>query len=171
MTYVSALWKTDGTELGTVRVKRFSVAFSNLSGYTTLATLVELTAVNGIVVFAARETGDINTLWRSDGTSTGTLALTVPGTTADSAPSELTNANGTLFFRINDGIHGAELWKSDGSLAGTVMVKDILLGPFGATPAELTPVNGKLSFSAHDGNHGRELWQSAGTAVSCLHQR
>lgn len=163
MTYVSEIWKTDGTDLGTARVKRFGEARSTMYGNTTPASLAELTDVNGTLFFAARETGDINVLWRSDGTLEGTIALTLSGSTAHYTPTELTNVDGTLFFRIDDGVHGPELWKSDGTVAGTTLVKDILPGSLGSMPTELTAVKGKLFFSANDGNSGRELWQSDST--------
>lgn len=160
--YVYELWKTNQTEQGTVLIKRFGLTHSSPS-HSTPATLDTLTLANRLLFFAARETGEINGLWRSDGTPEGTIALTPPGATADGAAAELTNVNGVLFFRIDDGINGTELWKSDGTVAGTVLVKDILPGPFGSVPTELTAVNGKLFFSANDGNSGRELWQSDGT--------
>ena len=55
-------------------------------------------------------------LWKSDGTSGGTVMVKDidPGATG-SIPSYLTNVNGTLFFAANDGTHGYELWKSDGT--------------------------------------------------------
>lgn len=165
--YFFELWKTDGTEQGTVFMKRFGMVFSSMvipsMSRRTPDTLAELTDVNGTLFFTARETGEVNALWRSDGTPEGTISLTPPGATADGAAAELTNVNGVLFFRIDDGINGTELWKSDGTVTGTVLVKDILPGPFGSVPAELTAVNDKLFFSANDGNSGRELWQSDGT--------
>jgi ELWxxDGT repeat protein len=49
-------------------------------------------------------------LWKSDGTSNGTVLVKNINPIAASDPDQLVNVNGTLFFRANDGIHGAELW-------------------------------------------------------------
>jgi ELWxxDGT repeat protein len=135
------LWKSDGTEAGTVQV-------SSVYG-------TQLTNVNGTLFFASGE------LWKSDGTAAGTTLV------KDIAPDALANVNGTLFFRANDGIHGDELWKSDGTAAGTTLVKDIFPGaPYNSSePYALTNVNGTLYFSAGDGINGRELWRSDGTAA------
>src|SRR5512139_2808149 len=68
---------------------------SNLSG---------LTNVNGTLFFVANDGSNGASLWKSDGTETGTARIH-PQLRADS----LTNVNGTLFW--ND-IIGAQLWKS-----------------------------------------------------------
>jgi ELWxxDGT repeat protein len=153
------LWKSDGTEAGTVLVKDiFPGTDSGSPG--------EMTIVNGTLFFSARD--GLTTgweLWRSDGTAAGTTLVKDirPGSNG-SYPSSLTNLNGTLFFGANDGSTGQELWRSDGTAAGTVMVKDIRPGSGSSSPLDLTAVNGTLFFSAFD-TTGRELWRSDGTAA------
>jgi ELWxxDGT repeat protein len=68
-------------------------------------------------------------LWKSDGTSSGTVLVQDinPGA-GSSSPSNLTNVKGTLYFRAYDGSHGFELWKSDGTSSGTALVQDIYPG-------------------------------------------
>ena len=62
-------------------------------------------------------------LWKTDGTSDGTVCVKDINTgSASSDLDALTVAGGTLFFRANDGTHGNELWKSDGTEDGTVLV-------------------------------------------------
>jgi len=148
------LWKSDGTEAGTVPVAQIEP-----SG---------LTNVNGTLFFTA---GDAHgwELWKSDGTAGGTVMVKdiFPGRhrgaysyyTNSSYPSNLTNVNGTLFFAAENGA-GRELWKSDGTDAGTTLVKDINPGVFWSSPSNLTNVNGTLFFSAYHG-----LWKSDGTAA------
>jgi ELWxxDGT repeat protein len=156
------LWKSDGTDAGTVPVK---VGLSSNEYFTN---------VDGTLYFSANG-GD---LWKSDGTDAGTVLVKEFNSFYDtygggivSYPSHLTNLNGTLYFSAIDITHGRELWKSDGTTAGTVMVKDIEPGAnifgfgYGSNPNGLTNVNGKLYFSAYDGVHGDELWQSDGTAA------
>ena len=92
------LWKSNGTEAGTVLVKNASPGDrgSYPSG---------LTNVNETLFFQA--SGE---LWKSDGTAAGTVMVKdiFPGG-ASSNPSGLTNVNGTLFFTAYDGVHGG-LW-------------------------------------------------------------
>jgi len=191
------LWKSDGTEAGTVLVKDLfpgsEGAFS-----TNLLRLVDL---NGTLVFSALTGTQALQLWKSDGTEAGTVLVKdisplsgfveVGGTlffsaTVDAAHGEelwksdgteagtvlvkdvlslglLTGVDGTLFFRSNDGIHGEELWKSDGTEAGTVLVKDIVPGADSPYIGELKDVGGTLFFGVDDGNHGYELWKSDGS--------
>ncbi len=156
------LWKSDGTEAGTVRVKDINTGID--SPGTTSSSLLFLTNVNGTLFFRATDGTTGPELWRSDGTEAGTVRVKDinPGTTG-SNPFGLTNVNGTLFFTATDTTGGTELWKSDGTEAGTVRVKDINPGSsFGfvgsSFPSNLTNVNGTLFFSAADGTTGAELW-------------
>jgi ELWxxDGT repeat protein len=150
------LWKSDGTDNGTVRVKD-----------TVPADPASLTNVDGTLFFSASD-GMSTELWKSDGTADGTVLLRggFPDTSAWLRTNvlELMNVNGTLFFAANDGSSGMELWKSDGTPAGTVLVKDIRAGADGSSPHALTNVNGVLFFAADDGSSSVELWKSDGTA-------
>src|SRR5262249_38731811 len=127
--------------------------------------------MNGSVYFAGSFDGQDYELWKSDGTSAGTMLVKNirPGGTAaatsSSYPINLTNIGGTLFFTANDGVNGNELWKSDGTANGTMLVKDINPGSgsstatyFGNANAYFTNVNGTLFFAANDGTSGIELW-------------
>ncbi len=156
---VDALWKSDGTEAGTVMVTRFSTFTENYY----------LTAANGTVFFRASDGVHGYELWKSDGTEAGTLMVKDITTGSSSTSfSQMTAVNGTLFFRADDGIHGSELWKSDGTEAGTVMVKDITSGSASTSLNSFTNVNGSLFFTANDGVHGTELWKSDGTEAGTV---
>ncbi|MBV8386489.1 MAG: hyalin, partial [Acidimicrobiia bacterium] len=179
--YGHELWKTDGTNAGTVMVKDInpgqvgSAVDDSYDPY--------LTNVNGTLFFSANDGMHGRELWKSDGTAAGTVMVKdinlIPDGTVSlsggSNPSGLTNVNGTLFFQADDGIHGGELWKSDGTSAGTVMVKDI--NPTmrttntthaGSWPGRITDVNGIAMFVADDGVHGEELWKSDGTEAGTV---
>ena len=158
---IRELWKSDGTEDGTVMVK-------NLNGMNP-GDPDWLTNVNGTLFFTASDIGEEESeLWKSDGTEAGTVMVkdineTVrPGFPDDSSnPMHLTAAGNLLFFTADDGEHGRELWKSDGTEAGTVMVEDIWALTLSSDPAELTHHQIIVAFSADDGLSGRELWGSA----------
>jgi ELWxxDGT repeat protein len=129
----------------------------------------QLVNVNGVLYFVANDGTHGRELWKSNGTSTGTvLVKDIDPGSASSNCYDLANVNGVLCFSANDGTHGSELWKSNGTAAGTVLVKDINPGTTGSDPAYLTNVGGTLYFAANDGTHGRELWQSDGTAAGTV---
>jgi ELWxxDGT repeat protein len=145
------LWKSDGTEAGTVRVKDIRPGSAGSSPQS-------LTDLNGTLYFFAYD-GTSGGLWKSDGTEVGTVRVKdiwEEGRLSDLR--HLTNVNGTLYFSANDGIHGDELWTSDGTEAGTVMVAELAEGSGGSGPGLFTEVAGKLFFVASDDLHGGELW-------------
>jgi len=153
------LWKSDGTESGTVLVKDIrSGSATSFPRY--------LTNVNGKLFFTADDGINGTELWKSDGTESGTVMVrNIRNGAATSFPRFLTNVNGTLHFNANDGINGAELWSSNGTTAGTTLVDDIRPGAPESFPRYLTNVDGNLFFRADDGVSGGELWQSDGTAA------
>ncbi len=120
--------------------------------------------------FSAFDSTNGYELWKSDGTSAGTvLVKDIASGTINSNPQLLTNVNGTLYFRANNGASlGTELWKSDGTSAGTILVKDISPGVSSSNPAVLTNVNGTLYFQAADVINGVELWKSDGTSAGTI---
>ncbi len=128
-----------------------------------------LTNVNNTLFFAANNGTNGMELWKSNGTSPGTvLVKDIMAGTGSSSIGYLTNVNGILFFVANNGSNGTELWKSDGTDAGTVMVKDIRSGSMGSNPTSLVNMNGVLYFSADNGLQGTELWKSDGTAAGTV---
>lgn len=153
------LWKSDGTETGTVLVKDINTGFSNSSiGY--------LTDVNGTLFFVANDGTTGTELWKSDGTAAGTvLVKDIRAGSMGSNPSDLVNANGILFFSADNGSNGVELWKSDGTTTGTVLVKDIKSGSASGYPQSLAAMNDIVFFAADNGVKGMELWKSDGTSA------
>jgi ELWxxDGT repeat protein len=190
------LWRTDGTEAGTYRVKDIDPDGSSNPQY--------LIDFNGSLLFRTQR-GD---LWKTDGTAAGTVLLksavglpapaTEPSWSAafngslyfaaggnlyrtDGTPAgtllvksvgvsvgSLTPVANTLFFVGNAPETGAELWKSDGTEAGTTLVKDIRPGEAGASPGSLRALNGVLVFRASAPETGSEIWRSDGTAEGTI---
>jgi ELWxxDGT repeat protein len=156
------LWKSDGTEAGTLPVKDIRPGSSSSSPY-------RLTNVAGTLFFSADDGATGDELWKSDGTDSGTLPVADirPGASS-SNPNRLTNVAGTLFFSANDGTTGIELWKSDGTPGGTDPLRDINVGPTGSFPGQITDIGGTAFFVANDGTTGVELWKSDGTPAGTL---
>ena len=154
------LWRTDGTPDGTWLVK--DIWPGPDSGFTTSPD--PFTTFNGVAYFRANDGVNGFELWRSDGTTAGTVMVKdIRLGPDDSAVSAFREYNGLLYFSADDGT-GAELWSTNGTLAGTRMVVDI--NPAGASsPGNLTVVGGWLYFAADDGLHGRGLWKTDGTAA------
>ena len=153
----SALWKTDGTEAGTVQVasvpaRRFAVAGSQLF-------------FEGFAQASGWEP------WVTDGTTAGTRMIIdlFPGSSGslDSLyDTGLTALGNRIIFPATDGAHGREIWVSDGTETGTHMVRDFVPGPVGmydtAIPF-LTQFAGRAFFQSFDADHGNELWSTDGT--------
>jgi ELWxxDGT repeat protein len=151
------LWRSDGTEEGTVMVKDINPGADSCEGD-------GLINVGGTLYFTAYDPDNGDELWRSDGTEEGTVMVKDIAPGGDSSwPYCLTNAAGTLYFCAWEPDHGGELWKSDGTEEGTVLVKDINPGGDNAGPYNLAAVGGTLYFNAMEWTHGEELWRSDGT--------
>lgn len=153
-----SMWRTNGTGAGTTLVHDFPNNFipSNL------------TVVGSSIFF----TGD-GKLWKSDGTSVGTVMVknlhAVP--TGNFGVGSLKAASSILFFANNDGVNGWEIWKSDGTDAGTIMIKDIFPGNdflHAVNPLAVVNINGTdvLYFVASENETNYELWRTDGTEVN-----
>jgi ELWxxDGT repeat protein len=155
---VGGLWKTDGTDAGTMKVA--TVSARNL-------------AVSGSQLFFEGFTSATGSeLWVSDGSDAGTRMVTeiYPGTKGglESIYSGLglTPFRGGVLFPANDGIHGRELWFSDGTASGTRLLRDFIPGPLGVwdtSYADITTLGNRAYFSASDADHGREVFVTDGT--------
>lgn len=160
------LWKSDGTDAGTVLVKDI-VAGSGSSDP------ANLTNVNGTLFFFADDGVHGAELWKSDGTAAGTVLvkdINLSGSsffTSSGFVTSLVAIGDTLYFTPTDGVNGVELWKSDGTEVGTILVQDIRPGALNSSPDLLTVVNGTLFFVANDGVNGSALWKTtaAGTVM------
>lgn len=151
------LWKTDGTENGTVLVKNINPNLrenSDPAGFTVF---------KGALYFRANDGTSGMELWKTDGTADGTVRVKDINVGGDSNPTSLIVFNDTLYFQADDGVNGIELWKSDGTETGTTLVRDINNGG-SSNPSEFSVINGVFYFEADDGVNGRELWKTDGTS-------
>jgi len=150
----NGLWKTDGTEAGTVQVKADVYALG-------------LVVAGSQMFFAGASTATGNELWVSDGTAGGTRMVTEtnPGP-SDSVlyQSSLTALGDRVLFDGIDSQHGTELWISDGTAAGTHVVRDIYAGTGGSYPGRPVVTDaGVAFFAANSETAGQELWKTDGT--------
>ncbi|MCC7272300.1 MAG: hypothetical protein IT561_06495 [Alphaproteobacteria bacterium] len=121
----------------------------------------------GAAYFAADD-GSRRGLWRTDGTSAGTVLAAPVDIAADSLPGAMAVADGTLYFAATDASHGLELWRSDGTSAGTALAFDVVPGTLGSSPRSLAALGDALLFTAEDASHGAELWLWDGTTAGLL---
>ncbi|GGF04885.1 ELWxxDGT repeat protein [Flavobacterium limi] len=107
------LWKSDGTETGTVMVKDINTSSSTNSN------AGNFTAFNNQIYFSATNGSTVNgiELWKTDGTDAGTqMVFDLYTGTSASNPSFLTVINpATMVFSANNGTTGTEIWKTDGT--------------------------------------------------------
>lgn len=153
------LWKSDGTEAGTVLVK-------DIVDGSDYSFPWQLTPLDNTLFFVADDGIHGEELWKSNGTESGTVMVQDIKPGADSSgPWGLSVFNGALYFEADDGLHGSELWRSDGTEEGTVLVKDIFVGDGGSDPGRFTPVGGYLFFGANSDSisYCSEVWKSDGT--------
>ena len=121
---------------------------------------------NGTAFFLASDGVHGKELWRSDGTSDGTVLVRdirpgAPGWDTD----HMLVVGDTLYFEANDGVHGSELWKTDGTSEGTAMVCDATPGSVSGGAENLTDVGGLLCFTSWDPDTRRpNVWVSDGTS-------
>ena len=159
------LWKTDGTDAGTVMIKDiYPGNFSSSPSH--------LTDVNGILFFTASDGTHGNELWRSDGTDAGTYMVKDIDPGSANGASLLVTAvmNGILYFGGSANGNAPELpelWRSDGTDAGTYPVSTNV--EIGGTDSfslrSMAVLNDTLLFQGFDSYKGFELWKSDGTST------
>ena len=153
----ASIYRTNGEANGLKKIFSYN-SYPYSDGYYSVAD-------NGIVftVIYNSNTGNYD-LWRSDGTTAGSLML---ASNLYWSHSMVTSGN-QAFFVAGDITYGYELWKSDGTIAGTKMVKDIAAGFVGSYPYSLFSYGGNVYFGASDENYNPGLWKSNGTEAGTV---
>jgi ELWxxDGT repeat protein len=152
------LWRSDGTEEGTVMVKDINPTGDSEASW------IAGDPLDGDLLFEANDGENGFELWRTDGTEEGTVMVKdIREAEGSSFPVGFTDFKDESFFRAEDGEAGSELWRTDGTPGGTSLVKDVNPGTNGSFPAAAAVSGGTLFIVASDSETGSELWRSDGT--------
>lgn len=161
---VLALWKSDGTEAGTVLVTDFGgQAFPTLPLQET-----GLLALGGRFYFRAFDPNAEVDLWASDGTADGTVLVadaSSPTSSISILPWDGGAADavfwgaldGRLIYTADDGTSGNEPWVSDGTAAGTEQLAETVPGIQWSNLPSLASLGSTALFSSGP------LWTTNGT--------
>ncbi|BAE52081.1 ELWxxDGT repeat protein [Paramagnetospirillum magneticum] len=161
----SQLWSYDGTTVSRVHTVWVS----------------KVIAASDKLFLAANDTnlGHYDQLWKSDGTTGGTVAVKDFGSASmvwsntSYATFSFSTVGDKLYFSPYTSTYGAEPWVSDGTTAGTILLKDIVAGGTTAGyPAsgnssasggffQWTAGDGKVYFTTQSG----DLYSTDGTAA------
>lgn len=169
--YLHRLWKSDGTPAGTVVVKD-SIINTNVLG------VMSLFDVNGTLFYTLAKNGSTSSatifeIWKSDGTTAGTVRIDSVTCTAGGTPQNWTVAGDKLFFSKGSAASpfDRELWVCDGTPGSAQMVVDLNPGTIGGLSNQpMGAYNGKVYFQGSESsNFGApinfELYSSDGTAI------
>ncbi len=184
----SGLWKTDGTEAGTVFIKDLGLDCSS--------SRPAVAPFRGLLYFSGRSASFESGFWRTDGTPQGTELIrpltvanlislgdrlifagynapeggglwtsdgTAEGTAIlkqfDGIVGPIARSRDGAFFRAAAGIGRTEVWRTDGTPSGM----SLLAGFSGSIGSEIVAIGNRAFFVGIDTDHGIELWTSDGT--------
>jgi len=158
------LWKTNGTEAGTVRIKDFGAGNGQIQ---------ELFVFNGEVYFGAEDGVNGKELWKTDGTEAGTkmvkninIAVNYQGIGYDSNPKMITANDGVLYFTANDGLNN-KIYKTDGTEEGTVELKNY--SSRSSVYSEHVLLNDEIYFGGYRGLYKIDEENSSVIRVKIIH--
>jgi len=155
------LWKSDGTESGTIMVKDINPDGSSIGE-------PFFTSLNNKLYFVAYDPTHKTEIWESDGTNSGTHLFKdiSPNTGDDLRVFGLQNVNNTIYFGV-----ASSLWKTDGTDLGTKFIKKIsdedddYITAWSYQP-HFTYCNGLIYFDAQTYENGIEVWVTDGTETN-----
>ena len=154
------LWASDGSAEGTVLVNDIAPDAASSSP--------RWLTVFGDALYFTVGLGTLNEVWKSDGSSAGTVRAIGPNS-GWPRPNSLTNVNGKLYFLAGFANEPFDLVVSDGTTAGTRRVGRPATSPYAIATA-LYDIGGELVFTAYTpGQEGASLWRSNGTSAGTSH--
>lgn len=160
--YGIELWTSNGTEQGTYMLKDIHAGLSS-------STPEQLTVItnNGasILFFVAYDSANGYELWKSDGTTAGTVRISNIGPGAVTGHiGNLTNVSGRLYFTANPGLAtGDRIYRVKTDLTGVEMVGGNL-----SNANHLTAIGGVLYFTQSPAIIGPQLCKMQAGLVTVL---
>lgn len=169
------LWRTDGTSTGTERVATIApvvdceVPGSSVPG----GSPAGFAALDDALLFSAGNSTHGRELWRSDGTSAGTVlvadlspGLDATGRAASTHPRLITSLGSVALFEAlgGDDPRRATLWRSDGTEAGTFELLQQRPVATASGASAFTRL-GELGVFGVLQDSAVEVWRSDGTAA------
>lgn len=144
---INEIWRTDGTEAGTLRISTFEGAsyhFFNIKSleYSVKSNVAAKNSMNGDFIFSSSPTPSTRAVWITDGTPGGTVKLmenTVTNT-ATAAYSPIDKIGIRMMFTVFGSTGYWEVWSTDGTAAGTQFHSPLF--------ASLGMLNGKFYYYA-----------------------
>lgn len=132
------------------------------------------------LVFRSRNSSNGEELWRSNGTSSGTIRFATISPTFQTPslyrPTATINTN-THYFIANDGVHGNEIWRTQGSGATTYMLADLnpndhlfIQGGKENDIRSMLEFRDSLYVSAVDNAGSWALYKTKGTVAAGIHK-
>lgn len=163
----SELWKSDGTSIGTQRIKDIFASGTNGSNPS------YLTLIGTTVVFQATDGTNGYEVWAcTNGTSAGTTMISDINFTAgqSSYPSNFIKYGNLLYFTADDGgFYGNEIYRTDGTSVGTYIILNVApTANIASNASNFTVMGGNLYFVAQDGTNGYELYKYTGSGNATL---
>ncbi len=145
------LWKTDGTEGGTVLVKAIPYP-----------TLTQFANLNGKLIFHADDQGATgDAIYASDGTDAGTIKLKE---FKYRYLRKIVVAGQYAYFSAKFGNDSSQLWRTDGTVAGTIALTSSTVATVNTD--NMAASNGMLYFRTNGDptfDAKNELWKTDGT--------
>ncbi|MEM7200693.1 MAG: hypothetical protein AAF628_10530 [Planctomycetota bacterium] len=155
------LWRSDGTAAGTQLVRDIAPGAASAAD-----DRAEMAVVGGELIFSAFNASATGwDLWRSDGSTAGTVRVAALSSDLDDEPEDFVDLDGVALFRLDHPSYGVELWRSDGTTAGTALLTDLYPGPTGSSAERLMVVDGQCFFRANSPAFYGELFATDGTAA------
>lgn len=161
------LFVTDGTSSGTSILKDI---YPGSAGIISNYIIDQFAVLNGQLYFWTKGQDNHYFLWKTDGTTTGTVQVT-PDNDGFFNPSKVMLVyNNMIYFdaKKNSFDNYSMLFRTDGTASGTALFQDIPITiVMGSNPTDFIVYNNLLYYSAgnDNGQFGKELWRTDGTVA------
>jgi ELWxxDGT repeat protein len=153
---------SDGSETGTKVVTEIGTGFGSFDFTYAHATM------NGKFYFLAADDSNVEKLWQTDGTASGTKVIDAKGVPFNSSRRYFTVVGNNMYYFYNeDDDKPRELWKTDGTVAGTIKLAEFEGGSLNSVSISDAPIafKNKLYLGVERNGGDTEFWTSDGTVA------